>query len=302
MITAWEWGEAYSSRKLCSTVDQHHTYGFIFSILMPFSAGVPFRRDMIKMPEELERFTDTEYSIITVPAFLKRAVEVDPPLRLSLKSPWILSSGGLLAPEVAQKTNEAFGFSPVEMYGSTETSGIGWRQSSKGIEWTPFSHVQIWTNDLNCLVVRSPHVNDNDPAGFETSDLVKILPNGKFILMGRMDSIVKIEEKRISLPEVESRITQSGLVSDVCVIPMEDNRQYLAAALVFNAKGKEQFAGLDKNGINKYWREYLLQFFQSVVIPRKWRYVEALPSDSQGKKKRGDIEKLFAEEKYDTSE
>ena len=293
-----KWGEEFYSRKLCSTVSQHHIYGFLFSILLPFTAGVPFRREMIRVPEEFEKLSDSEYIIITVPAFLKRAVEVETPLSLHLKSPYILASGGFLFPDVAQKTAEVFGVWPLEMYGSTETSGVAWRQQNQGIMWTPFGNAQLSLNEDNCLVVRSDYLRDY-PDGFETADLVKMLPNGQFILMGRLDSVVKIEGKRISLPEIENRITESGLVSDVCVIPLEETRQFLAAALVFGPEGKKKFDKLEKNEINKFWRDYLLQYFENLVVPKRWRYVESLPVDAQGKKKREDIEILFVEESTD---
>ena len=289
-----EWGDIFYSRKVCFTVSHHHIAGFLFAILLPFTAGIPFRRSMIQVPEELEKFSDTEYFMITVPAFLKRAVELETPLSLNLKSPYIMASGGFIFPDLAQRVFEVFGVWPWEMYGSTETSGIGWRRQNEGPAFTPFPNCELWVNEDNCLVVRSPYVKTKS-GYFETADMVKILPNGKFILMGRIDSVVKIEEKRISLPEVENRITESGFVSDVSVIPLEDSRQYLAAAMVFNASGKEKFAGLEKIAINKFWREYLLQFFENVVVPKKWRYLDSLPADAQGKKKREDIEALFAE-------
>ncbi|MCL2270209.1 MAG: acyl--CoA ligase [Treponema sp.] len=288
-----KWGGEFYSRKLCSTVSQHHIYGFLFSILLPFTAGIPFRREMVRLPTEFEKFTDSEYFIITVPAFLQRAVEMETPLSLQLKSPCILASGGFLFPDIAQKTFNVFGVWPLEMYGSTETSGIAWRQQHQGPMWTPFGNAELSVNEDSCLVVRSDYIKD--PAGFETADLVKMLPNGQFILMGRLDSVVKIEGKRISLPEVENRITESGLVSDVCVIPLEDARQFLAAAVVFNARGQEQFAGLEKSEINKYWREYLLKYFENLVIPKKWRFLDSLPVDAQGKKKKEDIAMLFSE-------
>jgi acyl-coenzyme A synthetase/AMP-(fatty) acid ligase/uncharacterized membrane protein/3-hydroxymyristoyl/3-hydroxydecanoyl-(acyl carrier protein) dehydratase len=288
------WGDEFLKRTLCSTVSQHHIYGLLFSILLPFTLGVPFRRKRIEFPEEIEKLSDTEYMIITVPAFLKRAVEVERSSGLNLKSPWIFTSGGALNFETAKKTNEVFGFWPVEVYGSTETSGIAWRQSLNGQEWTVFDNAQISQNRDGCLIIRSPYIKD--PAGFETADMVEILEDGRFLLKGRIDSVVKIEEKRISFPEIESRIVQSGFVSDVCVISLEDKRQYLAAAIAFNNKGKERFAGLEKHEINKFWREYLLQYFENVVIPKKWRYLEALPLDAQGKKKKEDIELLFSGE------
>jgi len=287
-----KWGEEFFSRKLCSTVDQHHIYGFLFSILLPFSAGTPFRRKMIKAPEEFEKFSDSQYIIITVPAFLKRAVETETPLSLRLKSPYIIASGGFLFPDVAAKTNAVFGCWPLEFYGSTETSGVAWRQQSNGIDWIPFGNAELSVNEDSCLVIRSDFIKDSE--AFETADLVKMLPNGHFILMGRLDSVVKIEGKRISLPEVENRIMESGLASSVCVIALEDKRQYLAAAIVLNDKGREKFAGMEKHYKNTFWREYLSRFFENLVIPKKWRFPESLPVDAQGKKKKEDIELLFS--------
>jgi acyl-coenzyme A synthetase/AMP-(fatty) acid ligase/uncharacterized membrane protein/3-hydroxymyristoyl/3-hydroxydecanoyl-(acyl carrier protein) dehydratase len=289
-----KWGEEFLKRKLCSTVSPHHIYGLLFSILLPFTAGVPFRRTRIEFPEEMEKLSDTPYMIITVPAFLKRAVEIEKISGLPLKSPWIFTSGGVLDPEVARKTRGVFGFWPVEVYGSTETSGIAWRQSVNGLEWTPFDNAQLSKNEDGCLVIRSPYIKD--PAGFQTADMVEMLEDGRFFLKGRLDSVVKIEEKRISLPEMESRIVQSGLAADVCVISLNEKRQYLAAAIVFNDKGKEQFAGLEKHAINTFWRDYLLHYFENTVIPKKWRYLEALPVNAQGKKQRDDITLLFSGE------
>ena len=289
-----KWGDEFLKRKLCSTVNQHHIYGLLFSILLPFTAGVPFRRKRIEFPEEMEKLCDTDYMIITVPAFLKRAVEIERHENLSLKLPWIFTSGGVLDPETARKTNEVFGFWPLEVYGSTETSGIAWRQSVNGLEWTPFDNAQLSKNEDGCLVIRSPYIKNE--AGFETADMVEIFDDGRFLLKGRIDSVVKIEEKRISLPEIENRILQSGLVSDVCVISMEEKRQYLAAALIFNNDGKQKFDGLEKHEINKFWKNYLIQYFENMVIPKKWRYLDKLPVDAQGKKKRDDIKLLFSAE------
>jgi acyl-CoA synthetase (AMP-forming)/AMP-acid ligase II len=286
-----KWGEEFPDRKLCSTVNQHHIYGLLFSILLPFTSGIPFRRQRIRFPEEFEKLTDSKYMIISVPAFLKRAVEIEKSENLNLVSPWIFTSGGLLDFDTAQKTSQIFGFWPVEIYGSTETSGIAWRSSDKGPQWTLFDNAQISCNKEGCLVIRSPYIKD--PVGFETADLVEIIDKEHFLLKGRLDSLVKIEEKRISLLEMENRILESGLAADVCIIAMEGSRQYLAAAIVFNNKGKEKFSYLEKQKINNYWKEYLLQYFENTAIPKKWRYLETLHVNAQGKKNKEEIKSLF---------
>ena len=287
-----KWGDEFKKRKLVATVSQHHIYGFLFTIALPFAAGIPFRRKRIEFPNEFEKLSDTSYMIIAVPAFLKRTNEVEE--KLPLNEPFIFTSGGVLLPEVAKKTNEVFGFWPMEVYGSTETSGIAYRQSKNGLEWTPFDNAQIWKNADGCLVIKSPYIKD--PAGFATADLVDIHDDGRFILKGRADSIVKIEEKRVSLTEVEKRLLQSGLVRDVCVVAMNDRRQYLAAAIQFNDKGKEKFDGMKKFDINMFFHDYLMDFFENVVIPKKWRFLDAIPSDLQGKHKKLEIQALFAKE------
>lgn len=288
-----KWGKEVIARKLVTTVSQHHIYGFLFGMSLPFTLGVPFRRKRIEFPEEFETLTDEKYIIIATPAFLKRTVEIEE--KLVLKDTWIFTSGGACSEELAEKTEKVFGFCPLEVYGSTETSGIAYRQQSKdGLRFTPFDNAKIWLGDDGCLRIISPYIKN--PEGFATADLAEIFDDGKFLLKGRADSIVKIEEKRISLPEVESRITQSGLVSDVKVVALQnDVRQYLGAAVVLNGEGKKKFESTEKYLINRYFHDYLLQFFENVVIPKKWRFLDSLPVDVQGKKHKDEIIALFKE-------
>lgn len=287
------WGKEFTSRKLVTTVSQHHIYGFLFGMSLPFTLGVPFRRKRIEFPEEFETLTDETYMIIATPAFLKRTVEIEE--KLSLKNPWIFTSGGACSPELAEKTEKVFGFCPLEVYGSTETSGIAYRQQSRdGLKFTPFANAKLWLGDDGCLRVVSPYIKN--PEGFATADLAEFFDDGRFVLKGRSDSIVKIEEKRISLTEVENRILQTGLVEDVKVIALQnDVRQYLAAAVVLNAEGKKKFENTEKFYINRYFHDFLMQYFENVVLPKKWRFVEKLPVDVQGKKHKDEIAAMFNE-------
>lgn len=287
-----QWGPELIKRKLCTTVSHHHIYGLLFSIMLPFTAGVPFRRTRISQPEEFLSLTDTAYTIIAVPAFLKRANELD--LTNKLLDPWIFTSGGVLTPEEAKRTSDNFGFWPIEVYGSTETSGIAWRCSREGVEWAPFDNAEITLADNGCIKVRSPYIKS--PDGFVTGDLAEMLPDGRFILKGRSDSIVKIEEKRISTTEIENRLLQTELVQEVAVIPMESGRrQILAAVVVLNQAGKDKFKEWPKLDINNYFKKYLGTFFEPVVIPRRWRFPDSIPLDTQGKKSRQLLVQLFEE-------
>ena len=289
-----KFGYKFEDKYLVTTVSQHHIYGFLFGISLPFTIALPFRRKRIEFPDEFDSLTDGEYVIIATPAFLKRTNESK--TKLPLKNCEIFSSGGMLLPEVAKKSNEVFGSWPIEVYGSTETSGIAWRISRDGLEWTPFENAKVWKDEEGCLRIISPYIKD--PNGFATADMVDMLDDGRFLLKGRKDSIVKIEEKRISMTEVENRILETGLVHDVKVIALEnEHRQYLAAVIELNGEGKAKFKNERKLVLNKYFHDFLLNYFENIVIPKKWRFVEKIPADIQGKKRLTEIKALFTDSK-----
>jgi len=284
-------GDEWISRKVYSTVNHHHIYGLLFTVLLPTATGLPYRRHRIDYPSELASLVNEKAVIASSPAYLKRlAADADKPLDFKC-SPIIYSSGGPLPEEVARKACELTGFWTMEIYGSTETGGIAYRQSKNGPIWKPFEVCKMSLGENDCLNIKSSYILE--PEGFTTGDLVEIYDDGRFLLKGRADSIVKIEEKRISLPEVEMRLKQTGLVQDVRVVPMVGKRQYLAAAIVLNAEAREKFANTPKLEINNFFKSHLLKFIENTVSPKKWRYLEELPQNTEGKIKMRDIQALF---------
>ena len=285
-------GNDWVNRKVYSTVNHHHIYGLLFTALLPIATGLPFRRRRIDFPTELLGLTGDPAVIASSPAFLKRlSAEADKPFDFK-RPPIIYSSGGPLPVEVAGRASELTGMWPMEIYGSTETGGIAYRQSKNGQVWTPFEVCKMSVAENGCLNIKSSYILEDE--GFTTGDLVDLYDDGRFLLKGRSDSIVKIEEKRISLPEVENRLKQTGLVQDVRVVPMSGKRQYLAAAIVLNEAGREKFAGATKLAINNYFHDYLLKFIENTVSPKKWRYLEELPQNTEGKIRMRDIQALFS--------
>lgn len=284
-------GNDWVNRKVYSTVNHHHIYGLLFTALLPIATGLPFRRYRIDFPTELSNIAGDAAVIASSPAFLKRlSAESDKPIDFKCP-PIIYSSGGPLPEEVARKVCELTGFWTMEIYGSTETGGIAYRQSKNGPVWKPFEVCKMSVAENGCLNIKSSYILEAE--GFTTGDLVDLYEDGQFLLKGRSDSIVKIEEKRISLPEVEMRLKQTGLVQDVRVVPMVGKRQYLAAAIVLNEAGRTKFAGLPKLAINNYFHDYLLKFIENTVSPKKWRYLEELPQNTEGKIRMRDIQALF---------
>lgn len=284
-------GDGWVNRKVYSTVNHHHIYGLLFTVLLPTATGLPYRRHRIDYPSELVSLSGEAAVIASSPAYLKRlAADAEQPIPFKT-TPIIYSSGGPLPEEVARKCEGITGYWTMEIYGSTETGGIAYRQSKNGPIWKPFEVCKMSIGENDCLNVKSSYILE--PDGFTTGDLVEIYDDGRFLLKGRADSIVKIEEKRISLPEVEARLKQTNLVQDVRVVPMVGKRQYLAAAIVLNAEGRTKFADQPKLEINNFFKAHLAQYLENTVTPKKWRYLEELPQDTQGKIKMRDIQAMF---------
>lgn len=285
------WGGLIEGRRIYSTVNHQHIYGLLFVVLLPLSTGLPVCSDPVRYPESLENLGDPKPVLVCSPAFFKRVAETEFTPGIFPGVATIFSSGGVLPEAVAREVERRLGTSPMEIYGSTETGGIAFRKSVAEKAWTPFPRNTVTINGEGRIVVTSPYILD--PSGFTCGDLGHYVEEGRFILEGRADSIVKIEEKRISLTEVEGRLAESPLVKESCVIALAGKRQYLGAVVVLSAEGRAFFAGKEKRELNDHFRRHLSQYLEGTVIPKKWRFVDSLPRNAQDKLVRSDIEALF---------
>ena len=111
----------------------------------------------------------------------------------------------------------------------------------------------------------------------------------RFLIKGRVDRIVKIEEKRISLAAIERQLTASFMVADARVIVIEGRRPRIAAFIVPSVIGRWKLADFGKLVFNRTLRATLSQSIEPVGIPRIWRHLDALPTNTQGKTTYADL-------------
>lgn len=293
------WGAECQGRSIHTTVQHHHFYGLLFYILFPLAEGLPMCTDMINYPEHVQDLQEQAVAIVGSPAFYKRFVETSLPDLRFKKAPVLLSSGGKLPSEIAQLVQERTSSVVREIYGSTETGGIAWRNSPVEQGWTAFKGIELRIAGDACIGIRSPYLADAN--WYTTSDCGSLDETGHLYLQGRVDSIVKIEEKRVSLTEVERRLRESPYVAEARVIALEEGRQFLAAVLVLNAAGRAWQSGQTKFALNTHFKNWLRSWFEPTVLPRKWRFVEVLPQDSLGKVAHSALADLFAHKAPSTS-
>ena len=293
--------------RILATVTPQHLYGLLFRVLWPIASGRPFLRSAVLHPEELAPHSggDAPFAVVTTPVTLRHLVERGELSRQRASCRAVFSSGGPLAAELAQRAAEALGSAPIEVYGSTETGGVAVRQQHRGDEpWQPLRGVAVESDPATgCLAIRSPFVSAGSPGAvgperFVTGDRVSFSDTGEFRLLGRADRVIKVGEKRLSLPDMEERLRAHPAVSDAVLLGLEKGAGELrvAAVVVPAATAWDALAALGRRALARTLSDFLAEYFERVLLPRAWRFVAALPSNAQGKLTQDALRALFAAE------
>lgn len=280
-----QFGERLGTAEIVATVSHQHIYGLLFRLLWPLVGGRALHARGFPYFEELMPVLSTrECVLVSSPAHLQRLPEHSSWAQARRRLRAIFSSGGPLTIKVAEETQRLLGSVPTEVYGSSETGGIAWRQQRAKTDaaWSPFPGV-AWRIDSQdgVLEVRSPNLPNDD--WFQMADRAEPSERDQFLLKGRIDRIAKIEGKRISLTAIETELKKSPLVADARAVMAEGTRQRIAAFVVPSALGWREFTGRGKLTLNRLLRDLLRQFIEPVGLPRIWYYLNALPVNSQSK-------------------
>jgi hypothetical protein len=126
-------------------------------------------------------------------------------------------------------------------------------------------------------------------------DRVERLADGRFLLGGRADRVVKVGEKRLALPEMESQLRAHAFVSEAALLSLEQGGETrVAAAVVLSEAGRRALAEGGRRAVSARLADELALHWDRVLLPRAWRYLEALPRDAQGKTPVALLRELFA--------
>ncbi len=278
--------------RVLATVPPHHIYGLLFGVLAPLMGGGTFVRTT---PHHAETIAAQARAfganvLVSVPAHL-HGLDVLAAGALP-RFQRIVSSGAPLPAATAAAVAVLTGTPVTEILGSTETGGLAWRQSpagdgaAEGDAWRPLPGVSVSADEGDLLRVRSPFADGGgNEGGARGADRVQLLGDGRFRLLGRADAVVKIAGQRIATTEVERRLRAAPGVRDAAVIAVDvagPHRHQLWAAVAGD--------GLTVAAL----RVELLRWLDPVALPRRFRIVEALPREENGKLPRARIEALFA--------
>ncbi len=287
------WGEQAGTSLVLSSVPHHHFYGLLFKILWPLCRQAPFVGETLPLPHEVSGWLQRRPGAwVASPTVLSRVTPgpLCDATRDRLRA--VFSSGGPLPLEVAQRCAAAFGQGVQEIYGSSETGGVGCRcRTHEERAWRPMPGVSVRLAEGDVLCLRSPWLTD---AGeWRTADRAALHADGTFSLRGRADRIVKVGEKRVSLTVIEAQLTGCRLVRDARAVLLAEGRT--GVAVLLEPEGE---ALLDREGERRVVEQLaalLHPYVPTVGLPRRWRFVETLPANAMGKVTDEAVRGLFGE-------
>ncbi|WP_136069326.1 AMP-binding protein [Modicisalibacter radicis] len=284
-------------RLVISQVSHQHIYGLLFAVLRPLCEGAPLADTTCRYPETLHAWLaalateNTDAVLISAPPPLERLPEsIDwPAVRARLA--YVHSSGAPLPAAASARARRLLDAPVLEIYGSSETGGIAWRDQHRGEAWTPLPGIEVRADTENQLWLRSPFIDTRDWQ--RQADRIEPSGNG-FRLLGRSDRIAKVGGKRVSLTAMDRALAADPRVREVHTVALPQHATRLGAVVRLDESELPRDRAARRTLIASL-RERLLAGYEPTVIPRYWRFVGHWPSNAQGKLTAALIARLFGD-------
>jgi acyl-coenzyme A synthetase/AMP-(fatty) acid ligase len=259
---------------LVATVPPQHSYGFESSVLLAllggaaFDSGRPFYpADIVAVLERLPR----PRALVTTPFHLKTL------LRAGLALPavdLVLSATAPLSPQLAAEAEVALGARLVEIYGCTEAGQVAARRTTAGEVWTALGELRLWreagADESERFLVEGGHVTEPTPL----ADILELLDERRFRLLGRANDLIHVAGKRSSLAHLNFHLNRvSGVQDGAFWLPDEVADGVVRPVAFVVAPGltaRDVIAGL---------RDRL----EPAFVPRRVVLLDELPREATGK-------------------
>lgn len=245
-----------------STVSDEFMYGTTFTVMLPKALNCKVDGERVVYPEDIKDYE--KFVFVSTPSFLEKLAKYN--YTFKHKPEMIISAGAKLDDKIFGYL-EKISKGVTEIYGSTEAGVVAYRQKHNA-KLQFFENVKYINNTIS-----SPYFDESE---LELNDELEFFEDG-FIVKGRNDRIVKIQEKRISLDEIERDLNKSNLVKKSYCLKLGDK---LCSAIILNNKGEKLLENFGKLELIKAIKKSAPL---NIITPKKWRFLTNLPTNERGK-------------------
>ena len=260
--------------EVISTTTLNHFYGFCFHFVFPLCRGNIINLDRINYPEDIKIENAV---LITTPSFLESLRKYD--AKVEVKPKVIISAGSRLKNETF-KYAEGIADRVIDLYGSTETGSIGYRDNCNSNMMKLFRGIKILKLEADGTEISTEY---SEPAVQKIGDRL-LLRGDRIEFLGRCDRVLKVQEKRINAEDIELELKKSDLIEDIYCL---ETGGKIGAMCVLTSRGQKSIIEKGSLEVIKYLKSLINGRFE--VIPQRWKFVDRIPENQRGKV---DIERI----------
>lgn len=259
---------------LVATVPPQHSYGIESSILLALLGGAAFDTGRPFYPADVAQAlarVPRPRALVTTPFHLKAVVQAGlalPPVDL------ILSATAPLSPQLAAQAEAAFGGPLIEIYGCTEAGQVATRRTTGGEVWQTMGALRLHAEPApeggERIVVHGGHVAEPTVL----ADLMELLDDRRFRLLGRANDLVHVAGKRSSLGHLNYHLNRIEGVQDGAFWQPQEDADGVGRLVAFVVAPGLQAAQVV---------QALRPSIDAAFLPRRVVQVAALPREATGK-------------------
>lgn len=261
-------------QRILSAVPSHHIYGFLFTTLLPRALGIDAGRIIDlrgSSPARLARELKDGDLVIGHPEFWRAAARLIPSIPAGVVG---VTSTAPCPAEVSQALEQAGMHKLIQVYGSSETAGIGWRDSAVA----PYRLFKHWkrSEDADHRLIRM--LPDGQETAYSCQDLLQWKESREFIPAGRIDNAVQVGGINVFPPRVREVLLRHPDVADAAVRLMRPEEGARIKAFIVPRRLDINHADLQAR-----LQSWVTEHLTTPERPKAFDFGEQLPKNSMGK-------------------
>lgn len=258
-------------RRIVRVVPCHHIYGFLFTILLPrrLALGEAHVIDArAASPAGVASALQAGDLVIGHPAFWKAFVRAEGRIPEGVTG---VSSTAPCPPEVAEAARSLGLARFVEIYGASETAGIGWREAP----CAPFQLMPSWRRSADSIVRSDARDTGRARA---LPDHVTWQDDRHFAIDTRKDEAVQVGGHNVYPGAVQRVLAAHPDVRQAAVRLMRPEEGERLKAFVVPARSVDDLVALERS-----LRGWIEERLSPAERPKALRFGESLPTNAMGK-------------------
>ena len=256
-------------RRILSAVPAHHIYGFLFTVLLPQAGGEPLPVLDLRAasPASLAAQLAPGDLVVAHPDFWAQVAALAPAF-----PPDVLGvTSTAPCPDAVARALAGSGLRLLQVYGSSETAGVGWREAAG----EPYRLFPFWRRcgEENTL-------ERDVPGGVERhvmQDRLVWSGPAHFTPNGRVDSAVQVGGTNVFPAYVAEVLAMHPAVAECVVRPMRPDEGSRLKAFVVPRDGQ------DLTQLRTALADWIAERLSPAERPAAWSFGPALPRQPNGK-------------------